>query len=60
MHLPIQMRFYIQILTHCNATPKNVGGVIALVKDYFEKEIELESLLHPVPNIKDELDALKV
>ena len=54
------MRFYIQILTHCNATPKNVGGVIALVKDYFEKEIELESLLHPVPNIKDELDALKV
>ena len=39
---------------------KDVGRLIALVKDYFEKEIELESVLHPVRNLKDKLDALKV
>ena len=38
-----------------NIKDKNVRGVIALVKDYFEKEIELESLLHPVRKLKDEL-----
>ena len=34
--------------------------MIALVKDYFEKEMELESVLHPVRKLKDKLDALKV
>ena len=34
--------------------------LIALVKDYFEKEMELESVLHPVRKLKDKLDALKV
>ena len=34
--------------------------LIALVKDYFEKEMELESVLHPVRKLMDKLDALKV
>ena len=39
---------------------KDVGRLIALVKDYFEKEVELESVLHPTRNLKDRLNALKI
>ena len=39
---------------------KDVGRLIALVKDYFEKEIELESVLHPARKLKDRLNALKI
>ena len=39
---------------------KDVGRLIALVKDYFEKEVELESVLLPARNLKDRLNALKI
>ena len=39
---------------------KEVGRLTALVKDYFEKEVDLESVLHPVRKLKDKVDALKI
>ena len=39
---------------------KDVGRLIALVKDYFEKEVELESVLLPARKLKDRLNALKI
>lgn len=34
--------------------------LVALVKDYFEEEMELESVLHLIPKLKDKLNAQKV
>jgi hypothetical protein len=39
---------------------RDVGRLIALVKDYFEKEVELESVLLPARKLKDKLNALKI
>ena len=39
---------------------KEVGRLTALVKDYFEKEVELESVLLPARKLKDRLNALKI
>ena len=39
---------------------KDVGRLIALVKDYFEKEVKLESVLLPARKLKDRLNALKI
>ena len=39
---------------------KEARTLMALVKDYFEKEVELESVLHPTRNLKDKLNALKI
>ena len=39
---------------------KEVRRLMALVKDYFEKEVDLESVLHPVRKLKDKVDALKI
>ena len=39
---------------------KEARTLMALVKDYFEKEVELESVLLPARNLKDKLNALKI
>ena len=39
---------------------KEARTLIALVKDYFEKEVELESVLLPARKLKDKLNALKI
>ena len=39
---------------------KEAKKLMALVKDYFEEEMELESVLLLLPKLKDKLDALKL
>ena len=39
---------------------KEVRRLMALVKDYFEKEVDLESVLYSVRKLKDKVDALKI
>jgi hypothetical protein len=34
--------------------------MVALVKDYFEKEMDLKSVLHSIPKLKDKVNAMKV
>ena len=34
--------------------------LLAQIKDYFENEMELENVLHLLPNLKDKLNAMKV
>jgi len=39
---------------------KEAQKLIAQIKDYFEKEMELESVLPLLPNLKDKLNAMRV
>ena len=43
-----------------SVSDKEARTLIALVKDYFEKEVELESVLLPARKLKDKLNALKI
>ena len=39
---------------------KEVAELMGVVKDYFEKEVELESVLESVRKMKDKVDAMKI
>ena len=39
---------------------KEAKKLMALVKDYFEEEMELENVLHLLPKLKDKLNAMRV
>ena len=39
---------------------KEAKKLMALVKDYFEEEMELENVLYLLPKLKDKLNAMRV
>ena len=51
-----------EILGLLRSMKKDEGAekLLALVKDYFEEEMDLESVLLLIPRLKDKLNALKV
>ncbi len=41
-------------------TDEEAKRMVALVKDYFEKEMDLDTVLHSIPKLKDKVNGIKV